>query len=253
MRCELPAVLGVAADRTSFVSGRRCPHHLSFFFHYVAPLARAHNAQFQSWHYITTSAILIHFQLEGALITMAKGEWTTNAARKLAEELRSRGLDVLYSHGQKGIDPEEQLGNIVCWFGSIFEKRAMLAYLDIAIVSQETNRVFALIEIEEGSATPKKLMADAFTTLIGDHIMFQGKRELNVGRWTRLIVLARADKMARGSLRPELLQGRLNEIKGQLRTGNASLQQVVIGTFQDESDLEGKLNREIEKALVSNL
>jgi phosphotransferase system IIB component len=46
---------------------------------------------------------------------------------------------------------------------------------------------------------------------------------------------------------------RLNEVKGQLRSGNASVQQVVIGTFQDESDLETKLFREIEKALVSNV
>jgi hypothetical protein len=38
-----------------------------------------------------------------------------------------------------------------------------------------------------------------------------------------------------------------------LRTGNASVQQVIIGTFQDESDLEAKLADEIEKTLVSNM
>jgi hypothetical protein len=58
--------------------------------------------------------------------------------------------------------------------------------------------------------------------------------------------------VATGSLQLELLQERLNEIKGQLRTGNASVQQIVIGTFQNESDLEAKLTQEIEKALVSN-
>ena len=110
-----------------------------------------------------------------------------------------------------------------------------------------------LIEIEESSAPPKKLMADTLTTLIGDHITFQGRRELKVGSWTRLVVLAKADKVAMGIPRLKLLQERLNEIKGQLRSGNASVQQVVIGTFRDESDLETKLFREIEKALVSNV
>jgi len=186
------------------------------------------------------------------MVTSIKGEWTTNVARKLSRKYGSRGLDVLYSHGKKGTDPEKQLGNIVCWFGSVFERRAMLAYLDIAVVSQDTSRVLALVEIEESSATPKKLMADAFTTLIGDHITFQRKRELKVGRWTRLIVLAKAEKVATGSLQLELLQERLNEIKGQLRTGNASVQQIIIGTFQNESDLEAKLTQEIEKGIMSN-
>ena len=198
------------------------------------------------------STMLMHCSWNTSLATLIKGEWTTNVARKLSKTYSSRGLDVLYSHGKKGTDPEKQLGNIVCWFGSVFERRAMLAYLDIAVVSQDTSRVLALIEIEESSATPKKLMADAFTTLVGDHITFQGKRELEVGRWTRLIVLAKAEKVATGSLQLELLQERLNEIKGQLRTGNASVQQIIIGTFQNESDLEAKLTQEIEKALASN-
>jgi hypothetical protein len=129
----------------------------------------------------------------------------------------------------------------------------MLAFLDIAIVCRGTGRVLALIEIEESRASPKDLMADAFTTLIGDHVMFQGNRELKVGRWTRLVVLAKAEKVAKDRRHLELLQERLNEIKNQLRTGNASVQHVVIGTFQDELDLEAKLTCEIEKALASNV
>jgi hypothetical protein len=184
---------------------------------------------------------------------MIKGQWTTRVARKLSKKFSSRGLDVLYAHGQKVTDPEEQLGLIVCWFGSAYERRAFLAFLDIAVVSKDSNRVLALIEIEEGNATPKKLMADAFTTLIGDHITFKGKRELKVGRWTRLVILTKATNKSTDSLRLELLQERLNEIKGQLRTGNASVQQVIIGFFQDEQDLETKLIHEIEKATVSNV
>jgi hypothetical protein len=184
---------------------------------------------------------------------MRKGQLTTRVARKLSERYSSRGLDVLYAHGERGTDPEEQLGLIVCWFGSKDTRDSHLAFPDIAVVSQGSSRVLVLIEIEESSAPPKKLMADAVTTLIGDHITFQGKRELKVGRWTRLVVLAKADKVAMGTPRLELLQERLNEIRGQLRTGNASVQQVIIGTFHDETDLETKLVREIERAPVSNV
>ncbi|MGD0549251.1 MAG: hypothetical protein ABSA81_01735 [Candidatus Bathyarchaeia archaeon] len=176
---------------------------------------------------------------------------TTRIARKLSERYSSRPLDVLYSHGERGTDPEEQLGLIVCWFGSKDTRDSHLAFPDIAVVSQGSSRVLVLIEIEESSAPPKKLMADALTTLIGDHITFQGRRELKVGPWTRLVVLTKANKVAMGILRLHLLQERLNEIRGQLRSGNASVQQVVIGTFKDQSDLETKLFREIEKALVS--
>ena len=145
------------------------------------------------------------------------------------------------------------MGRIVCWFGSKDTRDSHLAFPDIAVVSQDSSRVLVLIEIEESSAPPKKLMADALTTLIGDHITFQGRRELKVGLWTRIVVLAKADKVAMGIPRLKLLQERLNEIRGQLRSGNASVQQVVIGTFQDQTNLKAKLFREIEKALVSNV
>lgn len=180
---------------------------------------------------------------------MIQGQWTTKVARKLSERFGSRGLDVLYAHGQKGEDPEEQLGQIACWFGTKYESHAQLAFLDIAVVSKDSNRALLLVEIEERNAPPKKLIADALTTLVGDHIMFQGRRDLKVGPWTRLVVLAKTSNVSEKRLRPALLQERLNEIKGQLQTGNASMQQIVIATFQDESDLEAKLIDEVEETM----
>jgi hypothetical protein len=184
------------------------------------------------------------------LVAMIKGQSTTRVARNLSERFSSRGIDVLYAHGQRGTDPEKQLGLIVCWFGSTYRRDAFLAFPDIAVISRDSDKALVLIEVEETSATPKKLMTDAFTTLIGDHITFQRTRELKLGRWTRLVVLARAGERSEEGLRLELLQERLNEIRRQLSTHNASVQQVVIGTFQDEADLEKKLVREIEKALA---
>ena len=67
-------------------------------------------------------------------ITMIKGQWTTKVARKLSERFGARGLDVLYAHGQKGKDPAQQLGQIVCLLGTESKSHARLAFLDIAVV-----------------------------------------------------------------------------------------------------------------------
>jgi len=77
--------------------------------------------------------------------------------------------------------------------------------------------------VEERAVTPKKLMADAFTTLIGDHIALRRDRHLKIGPWTRLVVLAKGKEQETRSLRLELLQERLNEIRGQLSTATPKL------------------------------
>lgn len=138
------------------------------------------------------------------------------------------------------------------WFGSVYRRDAWLAFLDIAVVSRDSENALVLVEIEEAIATPKKLMADVLTTLIADHVTFQSKRELKVGSWTRLVVLSKARKTEARSIRLELLQERLNQIRGQLSTANASIGWVAMDTFQNESDLDAKLSREVEKGLALN-
>ena len=138
------------------------------------------------------------------------------------------------------------------WFGSVYRRDAWLAFLDIAVVSRDSENALVLVEIEEAIATPKKLMADVLTTLIADHVTFQSKRELKVGSWTRLVVLSKARKTEARSIRLELLQERLNQIRGQLSAANASLGWVAMDTFQNESDLDAKLSREVEKGLALN-
>lgn len=138
------------------------------------------------------------------------------------------------------------------WFGSVYRRDAWLAFLDIAVVSRDSEKALVLVEIEEAIATPEKLMADVLTTLIADHVTFQSKRELKVGSWTRLVVLSKARKTEARSIRLELLQERLNQIRGQLSTANASIGWVAMDTFQNESDLDAKLSREVEKGLALN-
>ena len=137
-------------------------------------------------------------------------------------------------------------------FGSVYRRDAWLALLDIAVVSRDSENALVLVEIEVAIATPEKLMADVLTTLIGDHVTFQSKRELKVGSRTRLVVLSKARKTEARSIRLELLQERLNQIRGQLSTANASIGRVAMDTFQNESDLDAKLSREVEKGLALN-
>ena len=43
---------------------------------------------------------------------MAHGVVTSRLARLLQQELDQHGFDVLYDHGQQGIDPKDNLGKI---------------------------------------------------------------------------------------------------------------------------------------------
>ena len=46
----------------------------------------------------------------GSEVCMAYGVMTAAIARLLRQELEAQGLDVLYDHGQAGVDPTENLG-----------------------------------------------------------------------------------------------------------------------------------------------
>jgi hypothetical protein len=47
---------------------------------------------------------------------------------------------------------------VVGHFGKEYKSGALLAFLDIAVVSQDTDKVIALIEIEETTDKPKVLL-----------------------------------------------------------------------------------------------
>ena len=171
---------------------------------------------------------------------MSHGALTAHVARALSQSLSDRPVDVLFDHGEKGVDPPQCLGEIASWYGSHYGATACLALLDIAVVRQESDQVVALIEIEESSATPKVLLGDAFATLLGDHITFQGKHALEVGKWTTLIVLVHATGKGKQQQVTEMAH-RVCEVKPFLMSGNASIGHVLIDTFADADELEEKV------------
>jgi hypothetical protein len=176
---------------------------------------------------------------------MPAGEITGRVARKLAQKLSPRGFDVLFDHGNPSIDSPDQLGEIVAWFGLQYNQKARLAVLDIAVVSRDTGRVLALVEVEESSATPKTLLGDVFATLLGESFMFQGRRELDVDDKTVLIVLLRAET---GGKQEQILAvcDRLDQL---LPLPHTLVKRVKIDTFVDEVELEEKLFGTVEGML----
>ena len=109
----------------------------------------------------------------------------------MAKKVAPQGYDVLFDHGQAGQDDPARLGRIASWFGEAYCAGARLALVDIAVVERGSDRAVALIEVEESAAPPKVLLGDVLATLLGERITFRGQRQLQVGEWTTLIVLAR--------------------------------------------------------------
>jgi hypothetical protein len=64
---------------------------------------------------------------------------------------------------------------------------------------------------------------------------------LDIGAWTTLIVLAYAGATGMKSVQLDSLNERLNGIRGQLSTPNASIGRIVVDTFQNVAELDKKL------------
>ncbi len=171
---------------------------------------------------------------------MKQGELTAQVSRSLSRELQGRDYEVLFDHGDKGVDPPDQLGQIASWFGPDYKTDSRLALLDIAIVRRGTDDALLLVEIEENAASPKVLLGDVLATLLGDHITFQGQRELNVGPWTSLIVLVRSEA-DRPDAKIGYLVEKLCELKSRMTTSNASIGKVVIDAFSNGVELQEKV------------
>ncbi|GEM_PF-1185651 len=179
---------------------------------------------------------------------MNHGEWTARIARALAAHLQHRSCEVLFDHGRTNSDPADKLGKIASWVGPSYRFEAILGQLDIAVVAPGTDRVAALIEIEESTDTPKTLIGDIFATLLGEQLTFQGTRQLHVGEWTTLLVLTES---ARPSHQAQLayLQTTATLLKSHTGTLNSRIGNVIVDIFANEAELEMKVKQLVDSAL----
>ncbi len=168
---------------------------------------------------------------------------TLKVAETLSGYYRNKGYDVLYDHGL----PKENVGKIISWFGDTYNRESELSQLDIAIVKTGTDQVVALIEIEETNGNPKGHMGALFGVLLGDHIRFRGERELSIGDFTTLVILAKSTVLRKK--RSEYLRAQGMKIKAGLDTGNAAIGNIIVETFADEKGLYTALSSLLGKVL----
>ena len=174
-----------------------------------------------------------------------RGQLTAKMARKISAYWEEHGYSVLYDH-----DPSsENVRKIVSSFGEQpYGRRTQLSHVDIAIVEKSSDRVFALIEIEETTDKPKTFLGDVFGVLMGDHISFGKKRPLAVDEHTSLFVFVKT-KVSRQE-RNKYLVEKVMDIKSALSTGNSVIGWVDIKTFRDEKGLSVLLPFVLDRALI---
>jgi hypothetical protein len=188
---------------------------------------------------------------------MMQGAWTARAAHALSAKVESLGFDVLCAHRDRRIRGVEtshvRFGQTISWIDSDFKSGSRLGFPDIAFVDRISKKAILLVEVEESKAPPKLVIADLFATLLGDHITFgpDHKEELQIGLWTTYSILTKSTGMGSGEQQLQGLAERLNEVKGGLRTANASVGHINIQTYRTEEELREKLLTQTEKALVT--
>lgn len=173
------------------------------------------------------------------------GQMTIKAAETLLGYYGKKGYDVLYDHSST----KENVGRIVSWFGDKYGRDAELSQLDIAIVEKGSDKVIALLEIEEADDAPQTLMGDLLAVFLGDHIIFRGERNLLVGDYTTLIVLGKSKAMHKK--RNDYLREEGMKIKSTLSTGNSGIGNIVIETFADEKGLYALLSLVLDRVIMS--
>ena len=179
----------------------------------------------------------------------ARGELTVWIANKISDEWKKRGYDVLYDHGSK--HDNGNVGKIVSWFGEKYNREAELSQLDIAIVKKNSNDVFALIEIEESTDRPKTLLGDIFGMLMGEHVMFGGKRELTLDKNAVLVILGYSK--VRHDERNRYIQDKAMKVKSDLHTANANVKKIIVDTFADEEELSAVMASVLDRAFKGEM
>lgn len=99
------------------------------------------------------------------------GKYTAKLGRRLRERIRLTGrrdIKVFFDHGKPGESPR-----IVPYFGE-YCRATTQAFVDIAIVNENTKSVIVLCEVEEEGVNPKKVIGDCCNIFISDSVMIGG-------------------------------------------------------------------------------
>ena len=173
------------------------------------------------------------------------------ATAEIGRNLKIEGCDVFYDHDE----PSSFVGKIA---SSIDKTPAMgeeLSQLDIAIIEKITNKVVALIEVEETTDTPKTFLGDIFGILMGKSVSFKGNSSEDnssgwkIGNWTTLIIIGKGKNH---EMRNDYLSEMAIKAKSALETENSKIGDIVVKTFSEEKPLKDVLMKQIEVAKRRN-
>ena len=176
------------------------------------------------------------------------GQLTSNVAKYIKDKLNAEGYDVYSDHGEAG----EFIGTIAVSINDTLRQKEEISQLDIAVVEEnpkgeeKLRRAIALIEIEETTDNPKKLIGDIFTLLMGKSIYLPGGEEVVAGEWTTLIIIA---KDVDHEHRNKEIQNMANDARFAFGTANLKIGNIIIDSFSVDKRLENVLMNNIEKAI----
>ena len=176
-----------------------------------------------------------------SLIQRSRGQLTTKMARAISKYWEPRGYYVLYDH-----DPSSHnMGKIVSSFGEQPPRRStQLSHIDIALVERDSEKVLALIEIEETTDKPKTLLGAVFGILMGEHLSFGKDHPLVVDENTGIFVFGKS-KFAHAD-RIDYMLDKIRSFSSNLGTGNSKIKKIDIKTFSTDTELKELLTENIE-------
>ncbi len=173
------------------------------------------------------------------------GEITAALGKELStsSELAKLGYALVYDHGKGGAD---DVGVTSAWIGDEKKKDNRLAEIDIVVYGMQWNKARLLIEIEESGDNPKKIIGAAMATLFGEKISSSGREDLQIGRWTTLLVLAKGEGGAHLE-RTRLIEEKINDLLREEGINKMKIGAVKLVLFQHEDDLKPMIIEMLKK------
>jgi hypothetical protein len=175
----------------------------------------------------------------------ADGQLTSAVAKSIKKELNEKGYDVYYDHKKE----DEFTGTIAVSIKEMLGREKEISQLDIAVVERDSNKVIALIEIEETTDNPKKLIGDIFAVLMGNSIYRPRGEKMDVREWTTLIIIG---KGSGHEDRNRHILKMANNAKSTLGTKNSRIGNIVIEPVSPNDDLVKVLMKQINEAIYRN-
>ena len=138
---------------------------------------------------------------------MKHGWYTAELGRRLNKRVQASSwadLRVYFDHGEKDMSKRT-----VPYFGE-YGTSTTLAFVDIAVVNEQSGKVLVLCEVEEEGANPKKVIGDCLNIFLSDYVSI-GRKRYNP-RGAHFILGARVDEKGNSKDKISKLEHRIPNI-----------------------------------------